>query len=110
MDNVRKHGLIPEEMYRERGKVPDDGTLDKVIFNNFMIQTWLFVGVASVDAANWCDSVAHAIVSLTCVLFWRASRSSAFDACCNRRHENYLRTAYGDSENFRGHKIAVKFW
>ena len=34
LDNVRKYGLMPEENYSERGKVPDDGTLAKVIFNN----------------------------------------------------------------------------
>ena len=34
LDNVRKHGLMPEEIYSEKGKVPDDGTLAKVIFND----------------------------------------------------------------------------
>ena len=33
VDNVRKHGLMREEIYSERGKVPDNETLAKVIFN-----------------------------------------------------------------------------
>ena len=31
LDNVRKHGLVPEEIYSKRGKVPDNGTLAKVM-------------------------------------------------------------------------------
>ena len=34
LDNVRKHGFMPEENFSKRGKVPDDGTVAKVIFNN----------------------------------------------------------------------------
>ena len=52
LDNVRKYGLMPEETYRERGKVPDDGTLAKVIFNDVVRHTQLSEGVASVDAAT----------------------------------------------------------
>ena len=65
LDNVRKHGLVPEEIYSKRGKVPDNGTLAKVIFNNAARQTRLYIGVASVDTANWYNSVAHVIASLT---------------------------------------------
>ena len=64
LDNVRKYGLVPEEIYSERGKVPDDGTLARVTFNDVVRQTRLSAGVASVDAANCYDSVAHAIASL----------------------------------------------
>ena len=65
LDNVRNHELKPEEMYSKKGKVSDDGTLTKVVFNKLVRQTRLLAGVASVDAANCYDSVAHAIASLT---------------------------------------------
>ena len=63
LDNVRKYGLMPEEIYSKRGKVPDDGTLAKVIFNDVVRHPRLSAGVASVDAADCNDSVAHAITS-----------------------------------------------
>ena len=64
LDNVRKHGLVPEEIYSKRGKVPDVGTLAKVIVNNVVRQTLLSVDAASVDSANCYDNVAHVIASL----------------------------------------------
>ena len=39
MDNVRKHNLMPEEIYSEMGKTADDGSLAKVLFYNIIRQT-----------------------------------------------------------------------
>ena len=47
LDNVRKHGFMPEKIYSKRGKVPDDGTLAKVIFYDVVRQTRLSAGVIS---------------------------------------------------------------
>ena len=52
LDNVRNHGLMPEEIDSERDKVPDDGTLAKVIFNYVLTQIRLLSGVASINAAD----------------------------------------------------------
>ena len=32
LQNVRKHQLMPEEVYSKRNKTADDGTLAKVLF------------------------------------------------------------------------------
>ena len=32
LENVRKYGFIPKEVYSERGKTVDDRTLAKVLF------------------------------------------------------------------------------
>ena len=109
LDNVRKHGLVPEEIYSERGKVSDDGTLAKVIFNDAVRQTWLSAGVASVDAANCYDSVAHMIASLTRQAFGVPAEAVHSMLTAIEDMKYYLRTAYWDSKNFRGHTIAVKF-
>ena len=109
LNNVRKHGLVPEEIYSKRGKVPDDGTLAKVIFYDLVRQTRLSAGVSSVDAANCYDSVAHAIASLTCQAFGVPAEAVQSMLTTIENMKYYLRTAYGDSKNFRGHKIAVKF-
>ena len=52
LDNVRNHELKPEEMYSKKGKVSDDGTLTKVIFNKLVRQPRLLAGVVSVDAVD----------------------------------------------------------
>ena len=109
LDNVRKHGLVPEEMYSEGGKVPGDGTLAKVIFNNVVRQTRLSAGVESVDAANCYNSVAHTIASLTCQAFGVPAEVVYLMITTIEDMKYYLRRTYGDSKNFRGHKIAVKF-
>ena len=64
LENARKYRFIPEEVYSERGKTADDGTLAKVLFQDIVRQTRLTTGLASVDAAYCYDSVAHAIASL----------------------------------------------
>ena len=64
LENARNYGFIPEEVYSERSKTADDGTLAKMLFQDVVRQTRLTAGLASVDAANFYDSVAHAIASL----------------------------------------------
>ena len=109
LENARKYGFMPEEIYSERGKVPDDGTLAKVIFNDVVRQTRLSTGVSSVDAANCYDSVAHAIASLTFQVFGVPEEAVHSMLTAIEEMKYYLRTAYGDSKNFRGHKISAPF-
>ena len=41
LENARKYEFIPEEVYSERSKTVDDGTLAKVLFQDFVRQTRL---------------------------------------------------------------------
>ena len=66
LDNARKHGYAPEEIYSEKNKMVDDGTLAKVLCFCIARQTRLTTGQGSVDAANCYNSVAQAIASLMC--------------------------------------------
>ena len=59
----------PEEIYSEKNKMADDGTLAKVFFFDIIRQARLTVGQYSMDAENCCDSVAHTISSLVCQSF-----------------------------------------
>ena len=64
LDNARRSGFMPEEIYSERGKMADDGSLAKVLFYDIVRQSRLSAALASIDAANCYDSIAHAIASL----------------------------------------------
>ena len=64
MNNVRIHGLMPEEIFSEKGKPSGDGTLAKTLYWDIVRQSRSCAGLASIDAANCYDSIAHAIASL----------------------------------------------
>ena len=45
LENARKYGFITEEVYSEREKTADDGTLAKVLFRDVVIKTRLTEGL-----------------------------------------------------------------
>jgi len=57
--NVRKYKLMPEEVYSERNRLTDDGTLSKVLFYDIVRQFRRPAGLASVDADNCYDRIHH---------------------------------------------------
>ena len=61
------------------------------------------------DAANCYDRVAHPIASLTFQAFGVPEKAVHAMLTTIEEMKYFLRTAYGDSKNFRGHKILVKF-
>ena len=63
--NVRKYKLMPEEVYSEKNCLAEDGTLSKVLFDNIAQQLRRPPGLASVDADNCCNCIAHPTVCLT---------------------------------------------
>ena len=109
MDVVRQHGYMPEEIYSEKGKTADDGSLAKMLFYDVTRQCRLSAALASIDAANCYDSIAHAIASLVFQSF--GVPESAIDSMLTAIQEMkyFLRTAYGDSEGFAGSTLEVKF-
>ena len=109
MDNVRKHGFMPEEIYSEQGKTADDGTLAKVLFYDIVRQSRLSGGLASIDAANCYDSIAHAIASLVFQAFGVPDGAIESMLTAIQEMKYFLRTAYGDSTDFVGSSIEVKF-
>ena len=109
MNNVRKYGWMPEEIYSERGRMVDNGSLAKVLFYDLVRQSLLNTGLSSVDAKDCYDSAAHAIASLVFQAF--GVPEGAIEAMLTAIEEMkfFLRTAYGDSKSFAGSTIEVKF-
>jgi hypothetical protein len=62
--NTRKHNMMPEDIFSERNKMAEDGTLTKVLAYDIIGQTRRPAGIALVDANNCYDRIAHAIASL----------------------------------------------
>jgi hypothetical protein len=64
MKNVRKHNQMPEEIFSKKNRMADNGTLCKTLFYNITRQACVPAAIASVDASNCYDRIAHAIASL----------------------------------------------
>ena len=62
--NVRRHSLIPDEIFSKRKRTAGEGTLSKLLFHDVVRQTRLSAGISLVDADNCYDKVSHAIASL----------------------------------------------
>jgi hypothetical protein len=65
LHNVRRYKLLPEEVYSKRNRLANDSTLAKVLFYDIVRQPRRPAGLASVDANNCYDRIAHPIASMT---------------------------------------------
>jgi hypothetical protein len=100
LHNVRKYKMMPEEIYSEKNRLADDGTLVKVLFYDIVRQTRLPAGISAVDADNCYDRIAHPIASLAFQALGVKKEvcESIFTTIQNMKF--FLRTGYGDSTDF----------
>ena len=108
LDLARKHDLVPEEIYSEKGKTAEDAVLHQVLAYDIARQKRAPFIVASVDAAQCYDRIAHAMAALTL----RASKVPESSVHCMlqpiRDMEFYIRTGFGESSSYVGGKEVVK--
>ena len=64
LDNSHKYKLIPEEIFSKQNRTADDGGLAKTLFYDIARQTCSPAAIASMDASNCYDWIAHAMASL----------------------------------------------
>ena len=109
LDNVREHGFMPEEIFSEKNRMANDGSFAKVLTYDIGRQLRVPFALSSVDAAQCYDSIAHAIASLVFQAFGvpEAAIQSMLETIQDMKF--YLRTAFGDSKDFAGSSIEVKF-
>ena len=100
---------MAEEIFSDKGKTADDGTLAKTLFFDLARQSLRPASLASIDAANCFDSISHAIASIIfrSVGVPDSAVESMLTALQNMRY--FLRTAYGDFTSFAGSSINIKF-
>ncbi len=102
LHNMRKYSLMPEEVYSKRNWLADDGTLLKILFYDKVRQLWYSAGLASVDAKNCYDRIAHPMASMVFQSFGvpNPAIKSIFTTIQDMKF--YLRTGYGDSTGYAG--------
>jgi hypothetical protein len=86
----------------------DDGTLCKTLFYNITQQARVPAAIASVDASNCYDRIAHAMALLVFQAFGVpiSAIKTMLEAIENMKF--FLRTGFGDSMSFAGGNISIK--
>ena len=100
--NVWKYNLMPEEVFSERNRLADNGTLSKVLFFDIARQLRCPAGLALVDADNCYNHVAHPMASMIFQSFGIPTLAIASQLSIIQRMKFFLRTGYGDSKGFAG--------
>jgi hypothetical protein len=102
MENVRRYRLLPEEIYSERNKLADDGTLSKILFYEIIRQLRRPAGLASVNADNCYNRIAHPIASIAFQAFGIPTPAIESMLTTIQDMKFHLHTGYGDSKDFAG--------
>jgi hypothetical protein len=108
MKNVRKHNLMPEEIFSEKNRMANDRTLCKTLFYDITRQACVPAAIASVDALNCYDRIAHAITSLVFQAFSVPTTAIETMLGAIENMKFFLCTGFGDSKSFAAGGISVK--
>ncbi len=108
MQNVHNHRMMPKEIYSKKNRMADDRMLTKTLFYDVTCQARVPVAIASVDASNCYDRIAHAMASLVFQAFGvpKSAIGSMLSAIENMKF--FLHTGFGDSTKFAGGGIRIK--
>jgi hypothetical protein len=92
----------------KKNRMADNGTLCKTLFYDISRQTHVGAAIASVDASNCYNRIAHAMASLIFQVFGVpiTAVGSMLGAIENMKF--FLRTGFGDSTSFSGGGISIK--
>jgi hypothetical protein len=102
LENVRKYKLMLEEIYSKRNRLADEGTLAKVLFYDITRQLRRPAGLASVDADNCYDRIAHPMLSMIVQAFGVPADAASSMLGTIQDMKFFLRTGYGDSKDYVG--------
>ncbi len=102
LTNVRKYKLMPEEVYSKRNHLADNGTLSKVLFYDIVRQLRRLAGLASVDADNCYNCIAHPMAPMVFQAFGVPTPAIESILTTIQNMIFFLRTGYGDSEGYTG--------
>ena len=109
MKNIRRYNLMPEEIFSERNRTAEDGALAKILFFDIGRQLRTPSAIASIDASNCYDRIAHAIASLVFQAFGVEQSATESMLTTIQEMKYFLRTAYGDSSRCAHSTVEVKY-
>jgi hypothetical protein len=107
MGQARDHNLMSEEVYSKKW-MADNRTLTKTLFFNIACQARTPAAIASVNALNCYDRIAHAIASLVFQAFGIPESAIGSLLGMIENMKFFLCTRFGDSNRFAGGGVNVK--
>jgi hypothetical protein len=107
LDTARKYKLVPEEIFSEKNQMADNRGLAKTLFYDIVRQTQSPAAIASVDASNCYDRIAHAMALLIFQSFGVEDTAIATMLEMIQEMKLFPRMAYGDSTDFAGSTIEI---
>jgi hypothetical protein len=108
LHTARCYKLICEEIYSERNRLADDGTLAKVLFYDIVHQTKLPAGISAVDADNCYNRICHPIASMVFQSLGIPKPAIVSMLTTIQDMKFHLRTGFGDSKAYTGATGGVK--
>jgi hypothetical protein len=102
LHQARTHKLIPKEIYSERNRLADDGTLAKVLFFDIVCQMRQSVGISAVDVDNCYDRIAHPIALLVFQALGVPQEAVVSLLSMIQDMRFFLCTGFGDSKAYAG--------
>ena len=104
MKLAQENGLVPKEIYSEKGKTPEDAILQQVQVYVIAWQLRRPLLVALVNAAQLYDITARTLASLTLRAYKVRQTLLGSMLTPIQSLEYYLRTSFGESTTYSGGK------
>jgi hypothetical protein len=108
LEEARKYKLVLEEIFSEKNHTADNGHLAKTMFYNIVQQLRVPAAIASGDASNCYDCIAHTMALLIFQFFGVEDTAVTVMLKTIQEMKIFLRMAFGDSKEFAGSTIKVK--
>jgi hypothetical protein len=108
LKNIRDHNLMPEEIFSKKNQMADNGTLCKTLFYSITRQAHIPSAIASVDASNCYDRIAHAMALLVFQAFGVPMTAIKTMLGAIENMKFFLQMGFGDSTSFAGGGISIK--
>jgi hypothetical protein len=108
LTNAQEHSLMLKEIFSKRNWMADNWTLCKTLFCDLARQTRAPAAIASVDASNCYNRIAHAMMSLGFQAFGVPITAVESMLGTIENMKFFLRTRFGDSTSFAGGGISTK--
>jgi hypothetical protein len=98
---------MPEEIFSKKNRMADNGTLCKTLFYDITRQGHVPAAIASVNASNCYDRIAHVMALL---VFQAFGMPMAIETMLGtiENMKFFLCTRFGDSKSFSGSGISIK--
>jgi hypothetical protein len=99
---------MPEEIFNEKNRMANNGTLCKTLFYNITRQARVPVAIASVNASNCYDRIVHAMASMIFQAFGVPTTAIESMLGTIENMKFFLCTGFGDSKTFAGGGFSIK--